>query len=337
MSSTDQKSEKFTQQRNDNSSFLSNSARNEPYVEQTAFPERPASTDAYSRDFFAPGEAPYFQTGSMPTPQAGGALFDTGVNPRATRQLSLDVQGRTGQFPVTKSNTTALRVPVVITGSGKPSTGIRPPKGRRMVVHIAVTALLIFIVAGTLLAVSATQAPAQIGPNGIAKSLSSLFDNKGDNSASLPAQAATATAVTQDGFDPGNKTYAGVTNTGPTLGDAASNHFFQGQCTYWAAYRFHQLHGVWVPWYGNAWEWAGQASAYGWKVSSMPTVGAIIVLQPGVQGAGGYGHVAIVESINANGTVHTSNYNWYAAGGGFGILSYWDFSYPGSGVSFVTL
>jgi surface antigen len=31
---------------------------------------------------------------------------------------------------------------------------------------------------------------------------------------------------------------------------------------------------------------------------------------PGTQGASIYGHVAVVESINADGTVHTSNMNW---------------------------
>jgi len=51
-----------------------------------------------------------------------------------------------------------------------------------------------------------------------------------------------------------------------------------------------------------------------------------------VEGASYFGHVAVVERINKDGSVYTSNYNWYA-NGGWDILSYVTF-YPGSGVSF---
>ncbi|GHO42149.1 hypothetical protein KSX_03120 [Ktedonospora formicarum] len=238
-----------------------------------------------------------------------------------------------------------MRVPVVIKGSRKHSTGIKP-RGKRLLLHVTVTAFLLFIIAGTLLAAATVgDVDAHNGPGSIFKSISGVFDSKSSNSMLLAQQAATATAVTQDGYEPprsqpkngstpSTPSYAGVTQ-GPTLG-GSGNHFFQGQCTYWAAYRFHQLTGVWIPWTGDAWQWSGQAAAYNWHVSSSPTVGAIIVLQPGIQGAGGYGHVAIVEKINSDGTVYTSDYNWYAGGGGFGILSYWNFS-PGGGVSFITL
>jgi surface antigen len=62
-------------------------------------------------------------------------------------------------------------------------------------------------------------------------------------------------------------------------------------------------------------------------------VPSIIVLQSGVQGASYFGHVAVVERINADGSVYTSDYNWYA-NGGWDTLSYWTFT-PGPGVSFV--
>lgn len=335
MSSIHQKPDGVVQQhRADNHPFMPGFANQEAPMEQLPFPESPAATGGLVQGATAPGEMGPSQTGPIEVPGVSGVLFDTANNSRATRQLTLNTT--TGRLPAMQSNTTALRQPVVIKGSGTPSAGIRPPKGRRVVVHVAVTALLLIILGGTLLAVNATQAPAQTGPAGIGSLLSHMFDSKSNNTALLPEQAATATAVTQDGYDAGNQSYEGV-NGGPDLG-GAGNHFFQGQCTYWAAYRFHQLHGVWVPWLGNAWEWLGQAQRYGWKVSAQPTVGSILVLQPGVQGAGGYGHVAIVESINSDGTVHTSNYNWYAGGGGFGILSYWDFSYPDyPNVAFVTI
>ena len=98
--------------------------------------------------------------------------------------------------------------------------------------------------------------------------------------------------------------------------------------------RYYDLTGHEVPWIGDAYQWTAGAYNAGWVVSSVPHVPSIIVLQPGVQGAGSYGHVAVVESISGSGTVNTSNWNWYA-NGGFGVLSYWNFNYPAAGVSFV--
>ncbi|WP_201374957.1 CHAP domain-containing protein [Ktedonobacter robiniae] len=279
-----------------------------------------------------PNTGPIYTTGTLK------AILDTTKTSGTTQPFATNAY---------RSNTTALRMPVVIKGSGKQSTGMLPPqpKGRRLMLHVTVTALLLFIMAGSLMAVAAVgDVGAHTGTANSSPSTNGMYTSSGDNSALLAQQAATATAVTQDGYEPPQQTskannapaptYPGV-NPGPALG-GSGNHFFQGQCTYWAAYRFHQLTNVWVPWLGDAWQWSGQATASGWHVSGKPSVGAIIVLQPGVQGAGGYGHVAIVERINSDGSVYASNYNWYAGGGGFGILSYWTFS-PGSGVSFVTL
>lgn len=109
-----------------------------------------------------------------------------------------------------------------------------------------------------------------------------------------------------------------------------------GECTYWANLRYHALTGYWVPWNGNAAEWVASARATpGWHVSRTPQVPSIMVLMPGVQGAGGYGHVAVVEGINEDGSVRTSNMNWYSNGGGFDRISGADFI-PGPGVYFLT-
>ncbi len=122
-----------------------------------------------------------------------------------------------------------------------------------------------------------------------------------------------------------------ATSTGP-IGN--NNLFPYGQCTYWADERYHRLYGIYVPWMTNsdAWQWTARANEFHWNVSSTPTVGAILVLQSWVQGAGGYGHVAVVEKILANGHVMTSNMNW---GGGGANVTNVDFT-PGSGVSFIT-
>ncbi len=116
-----------------------------------------------------------------------------------------------------------------------------------------------------------------------------------------------------------------------SIGD--SNPFPYGQCTYWADERYHTLHGVYVPWMNNAdaWQWAMRANQYRWNVSSTPTIGAIVDLQNGVQGASGYGHVAIVEKIVDDSHVLTSNMNW----GGGASVTYVTFA-VGPGVTFIT-
>lgn len=88
---------------------------------------------------------------------------------------------------------------------------------------------------------------------------------------------------------------------------------YSDQCTYWAQERYHQLTGIWTPCTGNAFQWPGQAKAAGWQVTlSPPQVPSIICLQAGAgQGLiSNFGHVAIVEKVNSDGSVTTSNYNW---------------------------
>ena len=244
---------------------------------------------------------------------------------RVTRILP-DINTGALSFPPTQT-TTALRQPIVIRGTlKKKHRAIHPPKGRKWVISIAAIVLLLCISLGTALAASPLNGGSGHLSNPI-QFVASLVHNS-DNSPSLIAQQATATAVLQqDGFDPG----LGVI-TQPGAGGL--NRFAFGQCTYWANMRYHALTGYWVPWLGNAYQWAYGASSSGWIVSSRPNPNgpSIIVLGPGVEGASYFGHVAVVERINKDGSVFTSNYNWYS-NGGWDILSYVTF-YPGSGVSF---
>ncbi len=112
-----------------------------------------------------------------------------------------------------------------------------------------------------------------------------------------------------------------------------SNPFPYGQCTWWASQRYHALHGIYVPWtsQANAWQWTARAHQFYWHVSSRPKAGAIIDLQPWVQGAYGLGHVAVVERVLANGHVIASNMNW---GAHPAQVTYVEFA-PGSGVTFI--
>lgn len=121
---------------------------------------------------------------------------------------------------------------------------------------------------------------------------------------------------------------------------------FRGQCTWWAQARYHELTGLWTPCTGNAGQWAAQAKAAGWETGSTPPNGipSIICLQGNAgQGVtpGGVGHVAIVESINTDGSVITSNMNW-AAGSAFNAdINTYGYRVttitfkPGTGVSFI--
>ncbi len=103
----------------------------------------------------------------------------------------------------------------------------------------------------------------------------------------------------------------GSTTTTPVK-SGSSNGFPLGQCTWWADQRYHDKTGYYVPWNGNAYQWAQGAQSSGWRVSGTPPNGipSIIVMAPNVQGAGGLGHVGIVEKVNNNGTVTVSNMNW---------------------------
>ncbi|EFH90937.1 COG3942 and LysM peptidoglycan-binding domain-containing protein [Ktedonobacter racemifer] len=135
--------------------------------------------------------------------------------------------------------------------------------------------------------------------------------------------------------DNGSTTTVQTSTTGYTapLSKGTGNYFAYPQCTWWATERYHQLHGIYVPWYtnANAYQWVDRANQFGWRVSYTPVKGAIMVMQPWVQGAGGLGHVAIVENINADGTVTASNMNW---GANPYSVAYTTIT-PGAGIAFV--
>jgi surface antigen len=244
-----------------------------------------------------------------------------------TRPLTND---RTGALPLLLSGTTSVRQPVIIPAPEKrrSTKNLEPPEPQRKRHwrQIVVTCVIAVIIIGTLLSVVPVDKAGDHLFNPF-QPISNLVPGTGGNPTSLAQQDATASVTHQDGYDPGS---------GVTLAPgSASDHFAFGQCTYYASLRYHQLTGLWVPWLGNAYQWAYEASAFGWVVSSKPHVPSILVLQPGVQDSGGYGHVAIFEAINADGSVSTSGWNWYGPGGkGWARLSVVTFR-PGPGVSFL--
>lgn len=127
--------------------------------------------------------------------------------------------------------------------------------------------------------------------------------------------------------------------TNPNRVDGNGNPFagsFGDQCTYWAQKRYHDLTGIWTPCTGNGYQWASQAAANGWIVSSQPPTNqpSVICLQPGVQLSDrNFGHVGVVERVNSDGSVYTSNYNVYPHIGDK-VTVYVTFR-TGNGVSFI--
>lgn len=84
-------------------------------------------------------------------------------------------------------------------------------------------------------------------------------------------------------------------------------HFSFGWCTWYVSTRRY------IPWTGNAIAWYANAAAMGFPEGSTPRQGAIMVTRES-----GYGHVAYVESVDADGhgwTVSEMNFH------GFGVVS----------------
>lgn len=86
----------------------------------------------------------------------------------------------------------------------------------------------------------------------------------------------------------------GYTNSNNTV--SSTNTYPYGQCTWYVKGDLNWVGNYW----GNAVDWASTAVAAGHTVNSVPTVGSIAYFAAGVQGASSYGHVAVVDSVNAD-------------------------------------
>lgn len=95
---------------------------------------------------------------------------------------------------------------------------------------------------------------------------------------------------------------------------ATGNRYDYGYCTWYAYNRRAALGrpigGLW----GNASSWASLARSSGFSVTSTPSVGDVMQTS---SGAGGYGHVAVVEDVYPDGSVFVSEMNF----GGWNVKS----------------
>ena len=98
-----------------------------------------------------------------------------------------------------------------------------------------------------------------------------------------------------------------TTFTNAAVSVAGGNRYDYGYCTWYGYNRRMELGlpigGMW----GNASSWASLARAAGFRVDRTPEVGAVIQT---ANAAGGYGHVGVVESVGADGSVTISEMNY---------------------------
>jgi surface antigen len=102
-----------------------------------------------------------------------------------------------------------------------------------------------------------------------------------------------------------------VSTSGGAHADGDGNHFSSGYCTWEAAEQAHRAWGIWIPWFGDAGDWAAGARAAGWSVSPIPQANTIIAMPRRVQGSGPDGHVGWVIDVDADsGGVTVLSMNW---------------------------
>ena len=91
-------------------------------------------------------------------------------------------------------------------------------------------------------------------------------------------------------------------------------NFLTRECTSYAAWYWNvKLGKKWYntqPGRGSARYWGEIARTLGYSVSSTPRVGAIVSWYGPLYSGDQWGHVAIVESVNSDGTVDISEFNW---------------------------
>lgn len=109
--------------------------------------------------------------------------------------------------------------------------------------------------------------------------------------------------------------WATMSGAVPRGATTTGNYYPGGQCTWYAEQEAAQYTGLWLKSFGNAMYWAGNAAASGWAVAATPRIGSVIVFQPGVDGAGGVGHVAFVTNYYpSTGRVVISEMNFAGLG-----------------------
>ncbi len=115
--------------------------------------------------------------------------------------------------------------------------------------------------------------------------------------------------------------YSGGSAYYSNLAASVGNRYAYGNCTWYTYERRAQLGRPVGSFWGNASTWAYNAAASGYLVDGNPEVGSVM------QNGGGYGHVAVIESVNPGVSVTISEMNSYRFGGGFNRIGRGDISW----------
>jgi len=83
------------------------------------------------------------------------------------------------------------------------------------------------------------------------------------------------------------------------------NTYAYGNCTYYVAQRFPRIYGY----LGNAASWIPNARKQGYTILNKPAPDTVVVYGPG-KGYSSLGHVAVVDSVNSDGTFNVSEMNY---------------------------
>ena len=93
---------------------------------------------------------------------------------------------------------------------------------------------------------------------------------------------------------------------------SAIQAYAYGNCTYYVAERFPKIY----PYLGNALDWVANARKQGYTVLAKPAPNTVAVY--GSSSVSPLGHVAVVDSVNSDGSFVVSEMNYpYAPGGGY--------------------
>lgn len=113
-----------------------------------------------------------------------------------------------------------------------------------------------------------------------------------------------------------NLCYKSISEGGlnPGVPRKEGSKLYFANCVFWVLGRFYELFGIWLS-STNAENFIAEATNRGLKTGNAPKPGAVIVWAKGEigNGADGAGHVGIVEQVNPDGSIVTSESGWSAA------------------------
>ncbi|HJG85311.1 MAG TPA: LysM peptidoglycan-binding domain-containing protein [Weissella thailandensis] len=161
---------------------------------------------------------------------------------------------------------------------------------------------------------AAKSAAAQSAATSAANASEAAAKSAAAQSAAQASQAAASSAATQSAAQASQATAqpqklattAPSANNSVVSADTAGNTYPAGQCTWFVKGDLSWVGNHW----GNASAWGASATAAGHTVNSSASVGSIALFAPGVGGASSYGHVAVVDSVNPDGTISISEANY---------------------------